>query len=55
MLGTSRKAVVGLSEATMLVTSKLLPAPAKFLPLVLPVARFVVRQMKTRKEKHHVE
>jgi hypothetical protein len=55
MLGTSKKAVVGLSEATMLVTSKLLPAPAKFLPLVLPVARFVVRQMKTRKEKHHVE
>jgi hypothetical protein len=51
----SRKAAVGLSEATMLVSSKLLPAPAKLLPFVLPVARFVLRQMKKKKEKHHVE
>lgn len=51
-LRVSRKAAVGLSEATMQVASKLLPAPAKFLPFVLPLAGFVVRQMKFRKEKH---
>lgn len=48
MLGTSRKAGVGLSEGTVRDLSKLLPAPAKFLPLVLPVARFVLRKMKKR-------
>ncbi|MGD0781534.1 MAG: hypothetical protein ABSA30_01600 [Candidatus Aminicenantales bacterium] len=51
----SRKAAIGLSEATMMVSSKLLPAPAKFLPFVLPVARFVVRQMKKKKENRYVE
>ena len=45
MLGTSRKASVGLSEGG---SSKLLPASAKFLPLVLPVARFVLRKMKKK-------
>jgi hypothetical protein len=55
VLGASRKAGDGLSGATMLVTSKLFPAPAKFLPLVLPLARFVVRKMKKRKEKNYVE
>jgi hypothetical protein len=54
-LRVSRKAAGGLSEAAMLVSSKLLPAPAKFLPFVLPVARFVFRQMKKKKENHHVE
>jgi len=54
-LRVSRKAAIGLSEATMQVTSKLLPGPAKFLPLILPVTSFVLRQMKKRKEKHHVE
>jgi hypothetical protein len=53
-LRVSRKAAVGLSEATMQVTG-LLPAPAKFLPFVLPVALFVMRQIKKRKEKHHLE
>jgi hypothetical protein len=54
-LGLSRKAAVDISEATLLVTSKLLPAPAKFLPFVLPAARFVMRQMKKKKEKNYVE
>ena len=54
-LGLSRKAVIDISEATMLVNSKLLPAPVKFLPFVLPAVRFVMRQMKKRKEKHYVE
>jgi len=50
-LRASKKAATGLSEATMLVTSKFLPAPAKYFPFILPVARFVMRQMKKRKEK----
>jgi hypothetical protein len=37
-LGVFRKAAVGLSKAAMLVTLKLLPAPAKYLPFVLPAA-----------------
>jgi hypothetical protein len=45
MLGTSRKAGVSLSEGG---SPKLLPASAKFLPLVLPVARFVLRKMKKK-------
>jgi len=55
-LQVSRTAAVGLSEATIMqVTSKLLPAPVRFLPFVLPVARFAVRQMKKRKDKNHVD
>jgi gas vesicle protein len=42
----SRDAVTGLSEATMMFSSKMMPVPAKFLPFVLPVARFVLRQLK---------
>jgi hypothetical protein len=53
--GVFRKAAVDLSTTAMLVTSKLLPAPAKYLPLVLLVACYVVRQTKKGKEKHHVE
>ncbi len=53
-LGVSGKAAVGLSNMAMLVTLKLLPAPAKFLLFVLPVARLIARQMK-KKEKYHVE
>jgi len=53
-LRVSRKAAVGFSEATMQLTSKLLPDPAKFLPLVLPVAGFFMRRMQKRKEKHRV-
>jgi hypothetical protein len=55
ILGTSRKAGDSLSGMTMLATSKLLPAPAKFLPLALPLVRFVFRKMKKGKEKKHVQ
>jgi hypothetical protein len=54
-LKASRKAAVGLSEATMMVTSKFLPAPAKYLPFILPLARFVMRQTRKKKENHNVE
>jgi len=54
-LAVSRKAADGLSGATMLAASKFLPAPVKVLPFVLLMARFVIRQMKKRKERHGVE
>jgi cytochrome c-type biogenesis protein CcmH/NrfG len=54
-LRVSRKAAVGLSEATMQVASKLLPGPARFLPFVLPAAGFLVRLLQKKKEKRHVE
>ena len=54
-LRVSRKAAGGFSDAAMLVSSKLLPPQAKYLPFVVPVARFVLRQMKKKKEKLHVQ
>jgi hypothetical protein len=45
-------AAVELSRAAMLVTLKLLPAPARYVPLG---ACFFMRQIKKGKEKHHVE
>ena len=53
-LQASKKAVFGLSQATMMASSKLLPAQAKFIPFALPLVRFVLRQMKKKKEKSHV-
>jgi hypothetical protein len=49
------KAAIGLSKAALLVTSRLLPAPARLLLYALPMARFVARQMKKKEEKDHVE
>jgi hypothetical protein len=51
----SKNAALGLSRATMMASSKLLPAQAKFIPFILPVARFVMKQMKKKKEKSHVQ
>ncbi len=53
--GVFRKAAVEISKAAMMVTSRFLPAPVRYLPLVLPVARYVAQQIKKGKEKHHVE
>ena len=50
-LKASRKAAVAISEVSTLVAAKIMPAPAKYLPYILPVARFVFQQMKKRKEK----
>lgn len=49
----ARKAALGLSEASLLVTSRMLPG--KFLPLLFPVARFVMKSIKKNKEQAHVE
>jgi len=52
-LEASKKAAVNLSEAAMLVTTKILRPSSNYLPLILPVARFLWRQWKKRKEKKH--
>jgi hypothetical protein len=53
--GVFRKAAIEISKAAMMVTSRFLPAPARYLPFVLPVARYIMRQINKGKEKHHVE
>jgi hypothetical protein len=53
-LDASKKAAVNLSEASLLITQKVLRPSSKFLPLALPVARFLWRHLqKRRKEKSH--
>jgi hypothetical protein len=54
-LRASKKAALSVSEASFLVTSKFLQPSSKLLPLLLPVARFVLRQVKKRKEKKNVQ
>ena len=54
-LGVSKTVAVEISKAAALVTSKFLPAPLRYLPFVLLAARYILRQIKTGKEKHHVE
>ncbi len=51
------KAAAGLSEASLRLTSKWLPKPAKYLPMILPLARFLMKSYKKKsdKEKAHVE
>jgi hypothetical protein len=50
-LDASKKAAVNLSEAALLITSKILRPSSKFFPVLLPIVRFVWRQLKKRKEK----
>jgi len=52
-LAASKKAATSLAEASSLVTFRVLRPSAKYLPLILPVARFVWRQIGKRKEKRH--
>jgi hypothetical protein len=54
-LEASRKAAVGLSEASFLLTTKILSPSSKILPLALPVARFVMQYLKKKKEKKNVQ
>ena len=51
------KAAAGLSEASLRLTSKWLPRPVKYLPMILPVARFLLKNYKKKndKENAHVE
>ncbi len=56
-LKVARKAALGLSEASLRLTSKWLPKPAKYLPMIFPAVRFLMKNMKKKsdKEKAHVE
>jgi len=50
-LEASKKAAVSISQASALISSKFVLPSSKFLPIALPIARFVWRQWKKRKEK----
>lgn len=50
-LDASKTAAVNLSEASLLVTQKIIRPSSKYLPFALPVARFVWRQLRKKKEK----
>ena len=50
-LEASKKAALSIGQASALITAKIIQPSSRFLPIVLPVARFVLRQMKKRKEK----
>lgn len=52
-LEASKKAAVQLSQAALLVTTKVLQPTSKFLPFVIPVVRFLWRQVRKRKEKRN--
>jgi len=52
-LEASKRAAVNVAEASSLITTKFVRPSAKFLPIALPIARFVWRQWKKRKEKTH--
>lgn len=53
-LQASKQAAVQLSQASLLVTTKVLnPSASKFLPFVLPVVRFLWQQARKRKEKRN--
>jgi len=55
-LAASKKAAVHIAEASALITTKFIRPSSKFLPLILPVAQFVWRQIgKRKKERDHVQ
>jgi uncharacterized protein YoxC len=51
VLATSKKAVSGISEITLYLTSKVIRPSAKYWPILFPLLRFGLQQMKKRKEK----
>jgi len=51
VLDASKKAAVNLSEAALLLTSKVIKPSAQYWPLLFPLVRFAWRQWKKRKEK----
>jgi hypothetical protein len=51
VLATSKKAVSGLSDVSLFLTSKVLRPSARFWPLALPLLSFGLHQLKKRKEK----
>jgi hypothetical protein len=54
-VGVFRKAAGDVSKAALLAAWRFLPAPAKYLSLILPAARYIARQIKKGKEDQNVE
>jgi predicted dinucleotide-utilizing enzyme len=54
VLATTKKAVSGLAEISFYVSSKVIRPSAKYWPLIFPLVRFGLQQMKKRKEKKDV-
>ena len=52
-LASSKKAAANVAEASSLITTRVLAPSMRYLPMMIPVARFVWRQFGKRKEKHH--
>ena len=50
VLATSKKAMTGLSEITLFLTSKVVRPSAKYWPILFPLLSFGLRQLKKRKE-----
>ncbi len=51
VLAVSKKAVSGLSEISLFLTSKVIRPSAKYWPFLFPLVSFGLRQLKKRKEK----
>jgi predicted PurR-regulated permease PerM len=55
-IDASRRAAVNVAEASSLFTYKILRPSSRYLPLIIPVARFLWRQVgKRKKERAHVK
>ena len=54
VLATSKKAISGLSEISLFITSKVIRPSVKYWPFIFPLVRFGLQQMKKRKEKKDV-
>jgi Tfp pilus assembly protein PilO len=54
VLATSKKAISGLSEISLFITSKFIRPSVKYWPFIFPLVRFGLQQMKKRKEKKDV-
>jgi hypothetical protein len=52
-LEASKKAAVNFGQASALITSNFVKPASRFFPLVLPIAQFVLRQWKKKKENRH--
>jgi hypothetical protein len=51
VLAKTKKAVSGLAEISFYISSKVIRPSAKYWPLIFPLVRFGLQQMKKRKEK----
>lgn len=51
VLAKTKKAVSGLAEISFYISSKVIRPAAKYWPLIFPLVRFGLQQMKKRKEK----